>query len=139
MMFIGREQELRFFEDKYSTNGGQLIVLYGRRRIGKTELLHRKRTETTETGKSTLVSYETEIDVMAADRGARNILIGECKFRNSEVTQDDFEKLAEKYRPDKIKISYSLFSKSGFSQGLLEEANKNPAVSLYTHSDILRG
>jgi AAA+ ATPase superfamily predicted ATPase len=39
-MFIGREQELRFFEDKYNAPGGQLVVLYGRRRIGKTELLH---------------------------------------------------------------------------------------------------
>lgn len=38
-MFVGREKELAFFEDKYRTTGGQLIVLYGRRRIGKTELL----------------------------------------------------------------------------------------------------
>ena len=38
-MFIGREQELRFFEEKYRSAGGQLIVLYGRRRIGKTETL----------------------------------------------------------------------------------------------------
>ena len=38
-MFIGREQELQFFEDKYNTLGGQLVVLYGRRRIGKTEVL----------------------------------------------------------------------------------------------------
>ena len=29
-MFIGREQELRFLEDKYNAPGGQLIVLYGR-------------------------------------------------------------------------------------------------------------
>ena len=40
-MFIGREQELKFFEDRYSAPGGQLVVLYGRRRIGKTEILHR--------------------------------------------------------------------------------------------------
>lgn len=38
-MFIGRQSELAFFEDKYNTEGGQLIVLYGRRRIGKTETL----------------------------------------------------------------------------------------------------
>ena len=43
-MFIGREQELRFFEEKYNTPGGQLVILYGRRRIGKTEVL-RKFTE----------------------------------------------------------------------------------------------
>lgn len=38
-MFIGREQELNFLEDAYRRPGGQLIVLYGRRRIGKTETL----------------------------------------------------------------------------------------------------
>ena len=38
-MFIGREKELQFLEDKYNETGGQLIVLYGRRRIGKTETL----------------------------------------------------------------------------------------------------
>lgn len=44
-MFVGRERELQFFEDKYKTDGGQLIVLYGRRRVGKTETL-RKFSET---------------------------------------------------------------------------------------------
>lgn len=38
-MFIGRERELNFFNSKYEKKAGQLIVLYGRRRIGKTELL----------------------------------------------------------------------------------------------------
>ena len=38
-MFIGREQELKFLEEKYTQNGGQLVVLYGRRRVGKTETL----------------------------------------------------------------------------------------------------
>ena len=38
-MFIGREQELKFLNDRYTTEGGQLIVLYGRRRVGKTETL----------------------------------------------------------------------------------------------------
>ena len=40
-MFIGREQELRFLEDKYTATGAQLVVLYGRRRIGKTETLRK--------------------------------------------------------------------------------------------------
>ena len=38
-MFIGREAELRFLEDKYGERRGQLVVLYGRRRVGKTETL----------------------------------------------------------------------------------------------------
>lgn len=38
-MFIGRKAELKFLNDKYEEAKGQLIVLYGRRRIGKTETL----------------------------------------------------------------------------------------------------
>lgn len=38
-MFIGREAELSFLQDKYDENRGQLVVLYGRRRVGKTETL----------------------------------------------------------------------------------------------------
>ncbi|MCD7746376.1 MAG: ATP-binding protein [Lachnospiraceae bacterium] len=38
-MFIGREKELKFLEDHYARKNGQMIVLYGRRRIGKTETL----------------------------------------------------------------------------------------------------
>ena len=38
-MFIGRKEELNFLEERYSKDGGQLVVLYGRRRVGKTETL----------------------------------------------------------------------------------------------------
>ncbi|MBR5127324.1 MAG: ATP-binding protein [Roseburia sp.] len=38
-MFIGREKELQFLNEKYTEEKGQLIVLYGRRRVGKTETL----------------------------------------------------------------------------------------------------
>ena len=40
-MFIGREAELRFLEDRYVQKKGELIVLYGRRRVGKTETLRK--------------------------------------------------------------------------------------------------
>ncbi len=38
-MFIGREAELKFLQDKYDEKKGQLVVIYGRRRVGKTETL----------------------------------------------------------------------------------------------------
>lgn len=38
-MFIGREKELQFLNDRYRSNKAELIVLYGRRRVGKTETL----------------------------------------------------------------------------------------------------
>ena len=37
--FIGRKTELSFLQEKYESKGGQLIIIYGRRRIGKTETL----------------------------------------------------------------------------------------------------
>ncbi len=38
-MFIGRKTEIDFFNSKYRSSKSELIVLYGRRRIGKTETL----------------------------------------------------------------------------------------------------
>lgn len=38
-MFVGRKEELDFLKARYLKSSGQLIVIYGRRRIGKTELL----------------------------------------------------------------------------------------------------
>lgn len=38
-MFYGREDELNFLSERYNSNNAQFVVLYGRRRIGKTELL----------------------------------------------------------------------------------------------------
>ncbi len=38
-MFVGRKKELSILEDKYASDQGELIVIYGRRRIGKTALL----------------------------------------------------------------------------------------------------
>ena len=38
-MFVNREQELNLLNTKYSSNRAELFVLYGRRRVGKTELL----------------------------------------------------------------------------------------------------
>lgn len=38
-MFVGREEELSSLNKHYQTNGFQCAVIYGRRRIGKTELI----------------------------------------------------------------------------------------------------
>lgn len=40
MFFIGRESELQFLNDAYESDKAEFIVLYGRRRVGKTELLN---------------------------------------------------------------------------------------------------
>ena len=39
MEFIDRENELAFLEEKWRDSGAQLIILWGKRRVGKTELV----------------------------------------------------------------------------------------------------
>lgn len=38
MQFVNRETELNFFNEKWAQNEAQLIIIYGKRRVGKTEL-----------------------------------------------------------------------------------------------------
>lgn len=38
-MFVGREEELATLEERYALDSFQMVVLYGRRRVGKTALL----------------------------------------------------------------------------------------------------
>ena len=38
--FVDRFQELETLENEYNSNSSSFVVLYGRRRIGKTELLN---------------------------------------------------------------------------------------------------
>jgi AAA+ ATPase superfamily predicted ATPase len=38
-VFLGRWEELQYFEAAYKSSGAQLIIVYGRRRVGKTETL----------------------------------------------------------------------------------------------------
>ncbi|MEM3326067.1 MAG: ATP-binding protein, partial [Thermoproteus sp.] len=40
-IFVDRERELKFLEERYAEGKPHLIVVYGRRRVGKTELLRR--------------------------------------------------------------------------------------------------
>jgi AAA+ ATPase superfamily predicted ATPase len=39
IIFINREEELEFLKDLYKKKGSKLVIVYGRRRLGKTELL----------------------------------------------------------------------------------------------------
>ncbi|MEZ0319668.1 MAG: ATP-binding protein [Pyrobaculum sp.] len=40
-IFVDRERELRYLEERFAENKPHLVVVYGRRRVGKTELLKR--------------------------------------------------------------------------------------------------
>ena len=82
---------------------------------------------------------DSEIDIVAVDAKSKNHILGECKFRNSEIDASDLERLKEK--PTVVKreaaITYALFSKSGFTKGLSEQAKAEKNVLLYSLSDIV--
>ena len=40
MKFIAREEELNILEDEYAKESSSFVAVYGRRRIGKTELVN---------------------------------------------------------------------------------------------------
>ena len=40
-IFVDRERELRYLEERYAEKKAHLVIIYGRRRVGKTELLKR--------------------------------------------------------------------------------------------------
>lgn len=64
---------------------------------------------------------KNEIDIYATD--GKSVLLGECKFKNSEVTVADYKNLKSKCNNKMVKYYY-IFSKSGFKENLMELAEK---------------
>lgn len=60
-----------------------------------------------------------EIDIIATD--GKQLILGECKFKNSPMSKSDYIDLKEKYKTNN-RIYYYLFSKSGFNKSLIELA-----------------
>ena len=82
---------------------------------------------------------ETEIDIVAFDAKSKHYILGECKFRNSEMSVADLDRLENKNGIVKqgAEVRYALFSKSGFSGGLLTMAEQNDDLRLFPLSEIL--
>lgn len=83
-LFVNRQQELHFLEDHYKTKTAELVVIYGRRRVGKTEV-------TIQFSKNKPHIY------FLADQRPETELIQELKQRISLYLQNEsFAKLAVK-------------------------------------------
>ena len=83
---------------------------------------------------------EVEIDLAA--KGENDYLLGECKWRNELTDYSVFMELKKKGDVFSKKrkcneIWYILFSKSGFTETLLEEARENQHLILVTIEEIL--
>ncbi|MBS3748119.1 MAG: ATP-binding protein [Candidatus Thermoplasmatota archaeon] len=82
-----------------------------------------------------------EIDVVGLDELHNRIVFGECKWTKKKVGMNIFERLLEKsncvsWKNDKRTESFTLFSKSGFTKRLMEEANQRDNVYLFAAKDI---
>jgi len=74
--FTGRENELKFMEEEYNKEGFRFIPIYGRRRVGKTELIKQ------------FIKNKRAIYYLA-DKSKENIQIDSLKKIASEVLQDE--------------------------------------------------
>ncbi|MCL2814997.1 MAG: ATP-binding protein [Oscillospiraceae bacterium] len=95
----------------------------------------------TDTGKEKIIAVDAEIDVLAVCAKSKNYILGECKFRNSEMDTSDLDRLKENSSVAQkgTAVEYALFSKSGFTKRLTELAQEDETVKLFSLSDIING
>lgn len=82
---------------------------------------------------------QIQIDVVATSVTENEFIVGSCKFKNEKIGVDELELLkeyAEVFSRGK-KCYYYIFSKSGFTDGLVESAEKE-SVKLLTLEDIYK-
>lgn len=84
------------------------------------------------------VKAETDIDLLAADKQSGNILVGECKWRNSFNETDAIRQL--EYRAELLKDykehTYCLFTKEAASKGTQEKATKRDDLWLVATDEM---
>lgn len=80
---------------------------------------------------------ETEIDLLAIGQGAKQYLVGECKFRKSPFSFSDYLDTVAKLTTQKgqAEFFYALFSESGFEPKVQAEASDH--VFLYSLDKII--
>ena len=105
--FVNRKRELEFLERKNDEPGPQLIVLYGRRRIGKTELIK----EFLKDRKGTYIyctrePFKENLKIFA--RGFQE-LTGKRYFENIQSLNDLFETLVDVVGDERIVIAIDEF------------------------------
>jgi len=87
-------------------------------------------------GGNPITKKGTEIDIVASSKDGR-MIVGECKWKNKETGCDVYKGLKEKeiVLPGKD-IHYFLFSRSGFTPALKDEAKDDARLTLVTLNDL---
>ena len=130
-MFIGRERELKTLEQLYTSNKFEFVVLYGRRRVGKTALL------------TNFIENKRAIYFMGVESNAQQNLdnfsriileyasgiSGETSFSSFQAALEYVFKLAEKERIALVIDEYPYVARSSkslaFTLQLLIDQNKD--------------
>jgi uncharacterized protein len=113
--FINREEELKFLNEEYNRKGSSLVVLYGRRRVGKTELASRFID-----GKNAmyfLVTEESEVQNRKAFQEILADFCGNLLLKNANVNDWTilFKVLLEKTKNEKVVLVIDEFQYLGKS------------------------
>ncbi len=80
-------------------------------------------------------SKADETDIVAIDSVGKNLVLGECKYSMSEKGLSVLHGLQTRAKSlqtltEAENVEYIIFNTAGFSQGLKDEAEKNPSVKL---------
>lgn len=86
----------------------------------------------------------TQIDVMAVDTVNKRLFAGECKYRNQPIDADVYFELAKKVENSSeiqsvfkgYDVMYGVFSKSGFTNRILDISSTNPNLFLINETTI---
>ena len=89
--------------------------------------------------KSGVRMVETEIDLLAVDREAKEYLVGECKFKRNPFSYSEYLDTMAKLAPlkEKAKFYYALFSELGFDEKIKAEAERLEELYLYDLKEIV--
>jgi AAA+ ATPase superfamily predicted ATPase len=69
-----------------------------------------------------------EIDIAALDAKKKNVLLGECKWKNTKISESNYYELKEKSKKiahlSGYTITYAMFSKAGFTKEMIQLGKK---------------
>ena len=88
---------------------------------------------------------DTEIDVMAIDNQKKQIFVGECKYHKKPIDASVYFGLKEKIDHNKdihkaypnYDVIYGIFSKSGFTQRMLDTSKENKSILLVNEDSLM--
>lgn len=89
-------------------------------------------------GNNAKMKRQDDVDVLLLDRKKESAIFCECKFRNVPFDKSEFEDLisASEIFPEVKNKYYYIFSKSGYTEWVINEAQKSDNIKLLSIDDL---